>query len=86
MQASDGMYTDKVRVTWNATAGAISYNVYRATSLTGSKTLLGSPTVSPYNDTTAVPGRQYYYCYWMKAKNSLGSSGNSSSNGGWRSL
>ena len=39
--ATDGTYTDKVVVTWNASTGASYYRVYRSTSLTGTKTALG---------------------------------------------
>jgi fibronectin type 3 domain-containing protein len=65
LQASDGTYTDKVRVTWTASSGATSYKVYRAASAAGTKTLLGSPTGTAFNDTTATPGVTYYY--WVRA-------------------
>ena len=84
VSASDGTYTDKVRVTWNSVSGATSYKVYRATSSGGTKTSLGSTTGTSYDDTSATPERTYYY--WVKAKNSYGTSGYSSYNTGYRKL
>ena len=53
VQASDGTYTDKVRVTWTGSSGATGYEVYRAASSTGSRSKLGSAASSTYDDTTA---------------------------------
>jgi fibronectin type 3 domain-containing protein len=83
--ASNGAYTDKVQVTWDAAvAGTTSYRVYRATSATGAKTLLGSPATSPYNDSGATPGVTYYY--WVKACNGTNCSNFSTNDTGWRKL
>jgi len=84
VSASDGTYTDKVRVTWNASSGATSYKVYRSTSSGGSKTYLGSTSSTTYDDTSASVGTTYYY--WVKALNSYGESGFSSYNMGYRKL
>jgi fibronectin type 3 domain-containing protein len=83
--ASDGIYVDKVQVTWTASLGATSYTVYRATSSdTGAtKTLLGTTTDTFFNDTTAVPGKTYYY--WVKASNISGTSKFSTPDKGYRS-
>jgi fibronectin type 3 domain-containing protein len=81
--ASDGTYSDKVRVTWNAVSGASSYEVWRSTgSSSASASLVGVTTSTTYNDTTAVADTIYYY--WTKALNSAGSSLFSSSNTGYR--
>jgi hypothetical protein len=72
VQASDGDYTDKVRVTWNSSSGASDYEVYRATSATGTKSLLSNPSVTSFDDTSAAVGTTYYY--WVKACNSWGCS------------
>jgi hypothetical protein len=82
VQASDGTYTDRVHVTWSGSTEATTYEVYRATSFSGSKSLLGSPTGTSYDDTTAVPDTTYYY--WVKACNSYGCSDYSNYNTGWR--
>jgi fibronectin type 3 domain-containing protein len=83
VQASDGTYTNKVQVSWVASSGATTYQVYRATSAAGVKSLLGSPTGTLFNDTTATPGVTYYY--WVTACRGTRCSGYSSYNTGWRS-
>ncbi len=65
VQASDGTYTDKVRVTWNASAGASSYVVFRATSAGGTQTNLGEISSTTFDDITAAVGTTYYY--WVSA-------------------
>ena len=82
VSASDGTYTDKVRVTWNSSSGATYYRVYRATSSTGTRTLLTSPTGTTYDHWSAAVDTTYYY--WVKACNSYGCSGYSNYNTGWR--
>jgi fibronectin type 3 domain-containing protein len=84
VQASDGTYTDKVRVSWSASSGATSYKVYRATSASGMKSLRGSPTGTTFDDTTATPGVTYYY--WVKACKGVNCSDYSAYNTGWRKL
>ena len=83
VSASDGTYTYKVRVQWNSVTGADSYRVFRATSLGGTKTALGTwQAGTTYDDMSAVVEQTYYY--WVKAKNSYGESGFSSYETGWR--
>jgi fibronectin type 3 domain-containing protein len=82
VHASDGSYSDKVQVTWSSVAGATYYEVHRAGSVAGAKTLLGSPTTTSYNDTTAVPSTPYYY--WVKACSACGCSNLSAYNDGYR--
>ncbi len=84
VQASDGKYTDKVQVRWNASIGATSYEVYRATSTIGLKNLLGSPTGTTFDDTTATPA--VTYTYWVKACSGAICSDYSASDTGWRNL
>ncbi len=74
VSASDGTYLDKVEVAWPASSGATSYTVYRATSLYNwaIKTILGTTSGTSFNDTTAIPGRTYYY--WVRASNAYGTS------------
>jgi fibronectin type 3 domain-containing protein len=61
VQASDGAYTDKVRVQWDTVSGAEEYEVYRADSATGDKSRLASQMSTSYDDTTAAPGTTYHY-------------------------
>lgn len=80
ISASDGTYSDKVVITWNAVtppegiAAVTSYKVYRALSTVtdpNSATLLATvtaPTVT-YEDTTAVQGTTYNY--WVVATNGV---------------
>ncbi len=82
LQASDGTYTDRVQLDWDASSGATSYRVYRAASARGVKSLLGRPTLPSFADTTATPGQTYYY--WVKACNASGCSIFSVPNTGWR--
>ncbi len=89
VSASDGTYTDYVRITWIAVGNpCIYYRVYRAESSTETPEPLSTwQTSTTYNDTTAEPGTTYYY--WVRsAKSSSGSDASdySSYNTGWRKL
>jgi len=66
--------TDRVRVTWNASTGATSYEVWRGTSTSsGSASRIGTVSGTSFDDTGAVAGTTYYY--WLKAGNTAGWSG-----------
>jgi len=65
--ASDGAFTDRVRITWTApnqgaTCSAISYDVLRDGSAVGTSvySVVGGGAAS-WDDTTAVPGTSYSY-------------------------
>ena len=83
VSASDGTYTDKVRVTWNSSSGATAYEVWRnTTNSSGSATRIAdSLTVTTHDDTSVTPEMTYYY--WVKAKNAVGTSGFSASDSGY---
>jgi hypothetical protein len=84
VSATDGSYTDKVQVSWTASSGATSYQVYRNTSNASSgATLIATPTASPYNDTDATTGIIYYY--FVKACGGEACSDFSASDSGFRS-
>ena len=84
VSATDGTYTDHIRVTWNSAFGATGYEVWRSTSnSSGSASKLGDYT-SPFDDSNVTAGTPYYY--WVKAKNSCGPSGFSLSDSGIRVL
>jgi fibronectin type 3 domain-containing protein len=84
VMASDGIYTDRVQVTWTASPNATSYTVYRATSTYSwvTKTALGTTTNTTFDDTTASVGKTYYY--WLKASNAFGMSAFSAYDMGYR--
>jgi hypothetical protein len=85
VSASDGTYSDKIRVTWSAATGATAYEVWRGTSSSSSSAtrIAGDVTSTTYDDASAIRGTTYYY--WVKAKNAAGTSGFSASNSGYRS-
>jgi hypothetical protein len=60
VNASDGSYSDRLRVTWGAASGATSYRVYRnSTNNAGSAQQLTQTTGTSYDDfTAAAPGTQ----------------------------
>ena len=51
----------QVRLAWNASAGAASYNVKRSTSAGGPYSTIGSPTTTNFTDTGLSNGTTYYY-------------------------
>jgi fibronectin type 3 domain-containing protein len=70
VNATDGTLGDKVRVTWNAAAGAGYYQVFRATAQNGAYSLLYTTTGTQYDDmqtTTTV--------YWYKVRSAVGGVG-----------
>jgi Zn-dependent protease with chaperone function/fibronectin type 3 domain-containing protein len=81
LSASDGTYPDMVRVTWTASTGATSYKVYRATSKTGTYTLLGQTSSSTYED---YVNDMNFYWYKVIAVNAFGNSGYSNVDRGFK--
>jgi acid phosphatase type 7 len=68
---------NQVSLTWNASAGASTYTVKRATTSGGPYTAIATDiSFTSYTDTTAVNNTTYYYV--VTAQNSQGESGNSS--------
>jgi len=68
--ASDGTFTDIIRLTWSTAAGATQYNVYYATSLTGTKNYISSTTSTTMDIIGATP--DYVYYFWVSASNLWG--------------
>jgi hypothetical protein len=67
---------NQVSLTWNASAGASTYTVKRATISGGPYTPIATAiSFTSYTDTTAVNGTTYYYV--VTAQNSQGESANS---------
>ena len=81
VSASDGVYTNKVRVTWRAVTGATSYQIYRSASPGSARLFLATRAGTSYDDTSALCDTQYYY--WVRAKNAVGTSGYSNYNSGY---
>lgn len=73
--ASDETSCNEVTVTWNASATADDYDVYRnSLNDSGSATMITSGVAATsYSDTGATPGTDYYY--WVQACNAGGCSG-----------
>ncbi|MCB1236452.1 MAG: hypothetical protein KDM91_15400 [Verrucomicrobiae bacterium] len=69
LTATDGAHTDRVVVSWEALAGGASlYRVYRGESSDSTAAAeIASTAGTSTDDTTAVPGRVYYY--WVRAEN-----------------
>jgi fibronectin type 3 domain-containing protein len=78
--ASDGNPTS-VTVTWNASATATSYSVYRSTTQGQQGSSVGTTNNTSLTDTSVTPNVQYYYS--VVATNASGSSATSAQDGGY---
>lgn len=58
---SVGVSSSSIKVSWTTVSGASGYSVYRATSRTGTYTLLANTTKTTYTNTGLKSGNQYYY-------------------------
>lgn len=65
-----------IEVTWSSVSGADSYNVYRATSASGTYSYKGNTSYAYYTDCSVTAGTTYYYK--VTAENSAGESAKSS--------
>ena len=72
---SNDAETGKIVLKWEAVTGAKEYEVWRATSSTGTYTKMITTTKTSYTNTGAVAGNKYYYK--VKAVASAGSGYNS---------
>lgn len=83
VRASNGEFTDKVRVTWSDVAGASSYEIWRALVNDRNYAVKVSSVQSPqYDDTATLIDVSYYY--WVRTIAAVGASQFSSSDFGWR--
>ncbi len=62
LTATDGTYTDRVRVSWQSVPRADSYNVYRGASQDGDFEKIAETTATHHDDDEVVPGDVYWYC------------------------
>jgi hypothetical protein len=83
--ASDGLYTDRISLIWDAVVEATSYEIWRSPSNSpGSASLIATVGSSPYEDTAVIP--EQIYSYWVKAKDSSSVSDFSLADTGWQEL
>lgn len=84
VSASDGLFVDRVQISWNLVGGATSYSVFRhdENSFIDSLEFTNSAITSPYNDFSAEPGVDYYY--WVIACNGSTCSDESNPDTGFR--
>ena len=61
VSASDGTFTNMVRISWDSVPEADFYEVWRAPTASGTYYFLASTGSTTYDDTTAEPGTVYYY-------------------------
>jgi len=61
VKGSNVAKTGKVKLTWNAVAGAVNYMVYRSTTKNGVYTHVLTTTNTSYINTGAGAGKTYYY-------------------------
>jgi fibronectin type 3 domain-containing protein len=82
--ASDGTSATGIVLNWDAVQGVENYKIFRATSLTGTKTLLGKVTENTYTDSNASSGDMF--AYWVAACSGEVCSDYSNSDTGFRIL
>ncbi len=72
LAATDGTFSDKVRLTWTAIPNAGTYNVKRNTvnDLATASTIATGQAGLTYDDTTAVGGQTYFY--WVTTTQGAG--------------
>jgi len=82
VDASDGLYSDKVLVQWTAVSESSEYRVYRAELMPGPRVPLCEWLARrSFSDSTAEQGKTYYY--WVRTKDSAGVSHFGRPDQGW---
>ena len=88
VQASDGTYADRVRVSWTAAASPVgAYQVWRSVTndaVTATLRAAVGNTATQYDDTATAAGTTYLY--WVRVRNAAGLGGWSVADSGWRGL
>jgi fibronectin type 3 domain-containing protein len=63
VKASDGFFTDKITISWNKVNDSVvivGYDIWRADSVSGPYSLIGSTAELWYDDMSVPPGIKYY--------------------------
>ncbi len=82
VNATDGVRCNSVVVSWTASTGATGYEIWRNTvNNSATAVMIGTDNASPFSDNTVVGATVYFY--WVRATNSCGTSGFSTSNSGF---
>jgi len=80
--ASNGLYEDKIKITWNEVATADTYNIYRSDTELGIYTKIQSGISALfYEDITAIIGNVYWYK--VSSENVIGESSLSTADHGY---
>ena len=66
------------KLTWNTVSGAVSYKIYRATSINGTYKLIKTTTKKSFVNTSVTSGRTYFYKVVAVSSNSNANSAYSS--------
>jgi len=82
VNASEGLYTDRVRVRWAAVSNANEYRVYRGEFISDPRIPLGGWRAQrSFDDISAELGKTYYY--WVRSRNAAEMSRFSRPDEGW---
>ncbi len=74
IQATQGTYTDRIRITWEDVPGVFSYRIYRSTEANPHlRVVVGTQSGMTFSDYSARPSVRYLY--WVKAQDSAGGNG-----------
>jgi fibronectin type 3 domain-containing protein len=74
IQASQGTFTDRIRIHWEDVPGVFSYRVYRSREQDPQlRVVVGTQAGTMFTDYTAKPSVRYLY--WVKAEGSAGGNG-----------
>jgi hypothetical protein len=82
--ATSGWYTDRVEITWTASAGADSYDVYRSPNSSHTNAIVFASNVTGLKVIDFSTPLEQEFWYWVIAKNQFGSSAASVDDDGYR--